>query len=115
MAKSSRQLEALQNICPWAKPIEVSVRQLASGDDSWEAEEKRVRAQVEHLLRSGTSVCLYTSRDIIQNDSSGGLDIGAKVNSALCSIVRKLQVFPEFLIAKGKTQVYIKFHYFQKC
>jgi uncharacterized protein YgbK (DUF1537 family) len=36
-----------------------------------------------------------------QDDGSGGLDIGAKVTSAICKIVRELESFPGFLIAKG--------------
>ena len=36
-----------------------------------------------------------------QDDGSGGLDIGAKVTSAICKIVRDLATFPGFLVAKG--------------
>lgn len=102
VGKSSAQLAEMLRLCPWAHPVELSVRALVAGDDG---EAPRAQAAIDGAMRGGRSVVLYTSREVIQDDGAGGLSIGAKVNSELCGIVRKLAVngtlSGAFLIAKG--------------
>jgi len=98
VGKSTAQLAELRRLCSWAHPVELSVKALVKGDGD---EVARVQDAVDSALRVGRSVVLYTSREVLQDDDAGGLSIGAKVNRALCSIVKSLATFPAFLITKG--------------
>ena len=101
IGKSSAQLEVLQRKCAWAEAVELNVRELAGGGAAWEAEEARARRAVEAALASGRSAALYTSREVIQDDGSGGLAIGQRVTDAITTLVSRLEIFPDFLVAKG--------------
>ena len=52
---------------------------------------------------AGRSACVFTSRRVQQDDGSGGLVIGAKVNEALCAVAARVveRATPAFVVAKG--------------
>ena len=101
VGKSSAQLAALRELCPWVRAVELKVSEVAKGGAAWDAEEARARAAVEDALQEDRSVVLYTSRELVQDDGSGGLAIGQRVTDALTALVRRLAIFPSFLVAKG--------------
>ena len=66
------------------------------------AELTRVIAQTNQALTTGRDVVVFTSRALITgHDAAASLDIGAKVSDALVEVVRRLEVRPRYLIAKG--------------
>lgn len=101
VGKSTEQLAALHELCPWFATVELRVAQLAQGGEAWAAEEARARQAVESALRAEQSVVVHTSREVLQDDGQGGLLIGERVNNAIVSLVRSLAIFPSFLVAKG--------------
>ena len=101
VGKSTEQLAALHDLCPWFATVELKVAELAKGGDAWAAEEARAREAVESALRRSESVVMHTSREVIQDDGQGGLLIGDRVNQAIVTLVRSLSIFPSFLVAKG--------------
>jgi len=59
-------------------------------------------AQVDKLVQHGQLTVLHTSREVVTGASAEeSLAISRSVSSALVEVVRKLQVRPGFLIAKG--------------
>jgi uncharacterized protein YgbK (DUF1537 family) len=71
--------------------------------DKRRSEEIASAAQrLEETLQSGGDAVLYTSRERIENVGDVNyLLIGEAVSSALIEVVRRLQIRPRFLIAKG--------------
>jgi uncharacterized protein YgbK (DUF1537 family) len=61
-----------------------------------------VIAQTNQSLAGGRDVVVFTSRaHLTGHDAAGSLDIGAQVSDALVEVVRRLEVRPRYLIAKG--------------
>lgn len=86
--------------------VEVSVEDLISpGPDRREAELKRVSEEVNSSLSTG-DVVVYTSRELVTAEGSGGLtnfEIGGSVSDALVEVVRRLDrdIPLSFVVAKG--------------
>ena len=60
-----------------------------------------VRRAEENISR-GVTTTIYTSRKVLDvGDAEKNLRLSVKISDALTSIVRKLNVRPKFLIAKG--------------
>jgi len=65
---------------------------------------ERVIETVESLITSGKTVAVYTSRkrlDLGENKKEEELKLSVSISDAVTSIVTKLQVRPNFLVAKG--------------
>ena len=59
-------------------------------------------SQTNLSLAAGHDVVVFTSRALITgHDTTASLDIGAQVSDALVEVIRRLQVRPRYLIAKG--------------
>lgn len=96
--KSSAQLgAALDGV--GARAIELSVPAIASGEG--ESESARVQELAEAALRNGETVIVYTTRAVEDRTATQSLAIGAQISGALINIVRRLQVAPAFMVAKG--------------
>jgi hypothetical protein len=72
VGKSTEQLAALHELCPWFATVELRVAQLAQGGEAWAAEEARARQAVESALRAEQSVVVHTSREVLQDDGQVG-------------------------------------------
>eukprot|EP00968_Pinguiococcus_pyrenoidosus_P019700 scaffold2173_cov250-Pinguiococcus_pyrenoidosus.AAC.2 len=102
VGKSTTQLEELVKRLPALQQIEIDVKQIALDEAARLVELKRVQSLANDALRQGTSAVVYTSREKVQDDASGGLEIGQKVTDTICDLVRNLEVTPSFLVAKGE-------------
>merc|ERR1712060_831104 len=69
------------------------------------AERGRALDAVRASLIQGRSAVLYTSREVLQDDGAGGLNIGSRLTDTLCAIVEESlkdpKAAPTFLVAKG--------------
>ena len=90
--KTTAQLDALKQL-PVAF-IEFDVTNLGAVDDI-------IRRAEENISR-GQTTAIYTSRNVLDlGDAEKNLAASVKISDALTSIVRRLNVRPKFLIAKG--------------
>lgn len=97
--KTTAQLEHLLSALQVA-PVELSVSRLLESDS--DAEILAASARVNHALRNGRSVVVYTSRQLVTaNDATGNLLIGQRVSAALVRLVQALEHRPRYLVAKG--------------
>lgn len=101
-AKTSRQLESLREL----KEIEFIELDVAMVNDSaaFEAEVARCLKMEEECVRSGRTVCCYTSRKLFTAESGNKEDhlrLSVKISDAVQSLVGRLDVTPAFVIAKG--------------
>lgn len=101
--KTTEQLECLLaaglELCPICFDAET-----AFTPNGLETERDRVLAETERALRSGKTAVVYTSRRVLRtetDDAQGNLDLSVRISEALTSVVGKLTVRPDFLIAKG--------------
>lgn len=72
--------------------------------DKFQAECERVIETVESLITAGKTVAVYTSRkrlDLGENKKEEELKLSVSISDAVTSIVTKLKVRPNFLVAKG--------------
>ena len=100
VAKSSEQLRHLL-AAPGVHGVELRVPALLDAA-SRDAEVAAALRAVATQMAAGQDAVLYTSRDLHTGaDTAANLAIGATVSEALCSVVRRLQRPPRFLIAKG--------------
>ncbi|CAA7401423.1 unnamed protein product [Spirodela intermedia] len=85
------------------KCIEVSVDKLSMSSSEVREEEIRHAAEsASSYLRLGKDTLLMTSRELIKGKTpSESLEINFKVSSALVEIVRRINVRPRYIIAKG--------------
>ena len=98
--KSTAQLDALL-ANPELVRVEASVADLLNSTRR-AMEVSRVASQTNLSLAAGRDVVVFTSRQLITgHDAAASLDIGAKVSNALVEVVRRLEVRPRYLIAKG--------------
>ena len=91
--KTTAQLSALKKI-PSVAFIEFDVSNLGAVDEI-------IRRAEENISR-GLTTTIYTSRNVLDlGDAEKNLAASVKISDALTSIVRRLNVRPKFLIAKG--------------
>jgi uncharacterized protein YgbK (DUF1537 family) len=86
---------------PELERVEISVPDILQSERRT-AVLSRVVAQINRLLAEGRDGVVFTSRQLVTGqDSAASLDIGAQVSEALVEVVRRLEVRPRYLIAKG--------------
>lgn len=100
--KTTEQFEVLQS-CSFIEFIEFDVH-LVLDPKKFEEEIQRVIATSEQLIRQGQTVAVYTKRerlDLGENKKEEELKLSVQISDAVTSIVKKLEVRPSFIIAKG--------------
>ncbi|ADK13174.1 MULTISPECIES: four-carbon acid sugar kinase family protein [Clostridium] len=100
--KTTEQLEELKK-CPFIEFIEFNCH-LVSDSEKFEAEIQRIIEKTEKLIASGKTVAVYTSRkriDLGENKKEEELKLSVKISDAVTSIVEKLNVRPNYIVAKG--------------
>jgi uncharacterized protein YgbK (DUF1537 family) len=101
--KTTVQLEALKN-CKYAIEFIEFNAHLVKEDGGLKQEIERVVKLVENCIKSGKTVAVYTSRQLVQletTDKDKILETSVKVSDAVTSIIGFLTVKPAFIIAKG--------------
>ncbi|PLB48139.1 hypothetical protein P170DRAFT_410797 [Aspergillus steynii IBT 23096] len=82
--------------------IEISVEELIASPDSAAHVIDSVVRQTETFLSAGRDTLVMTSRKLITGgDELASLKIGSKVAEALVDVLRKVEVRPRYVIAKG--------------
>ena len=77
---------------------------LVRDEEAFENEVKRCLAKEEECIRSGKTVCCYTTRALITADTGDKEDelrLSVRISDAVQSLVGRLTVTPAFVIAKG--------------
>lgn len=100
--KTTEQLEALKT-SDFIEFIEFDVH-LVLNPAEFEAEIERIIEKSESLIRNGQTVAVYTKRarlDLGENKKEEELKLSVKISDAVTSIVKRLEVRPSFIIAKG--------------
>ncbi|WML24645.1 four-carbon acid sugar kinase family protein [Neobacillus sp. OS1-33] len=100
--KTTEQLEKLKELTT-IEFIEFNSH-LVLQPEQFKAECDRVVETTEALIRSGKTVAVYTSRqrlDLGENKKEDELKMSVTISDAVTSIVTRLQVKPNFLVAKG--------------
>lgn len=100
--KTTAQLEQLKTL-PGIEFIEFNAT-LVRDEKAFEAEVKRCLDEEEKAIASGTSVCVYTTRQLITADTGNKEDelrLSIKISDAVQSLVGKLHITPAFVVAKG--------------
>lgn len=100
--KTTEQLEKLKELTS-IEFIEFNSH-LVLQPEQFKAECDRVVETTEALIRSGKTVAVYTSRqrlDLGENKKEEELKMSVTISDAVTSIVTRLQVKPNFLVAKG--------------
>ncbi|UBV44604.1 hypothetical protein LAJ19_17685 (plasmid) [Deinococcus taeanensis] len=99
ISRSSEQLAQLL-ARPGVQATELNVARILAGDGPDEI--ARTASAVNAHLAAVRDVVLYTSRHLHTGASGdANLDIGRAVSTALTDVVRRLEVEPSFVIAKG--------------
>lgn len=101
--KTTEQLWQVKERIPDAEMIEFN-QHLALDPDLLRAELNRVLAETQKCIGSGKDVVVYTCRkrlDMGEGDKEKELWLAGRISEALTDVVRKLQVQPAYLIAKG--------------
>lgn len=100
--KTTRQVEALKELKDITF-IELDAS-LVKDAKAFETEVERCLTKEEACIRSGKTVCCYTTRALITADTGDKEDelrLSVKISDAVQSLVGRLQVTPSFVIAKG--------------
>ena len=100
--KTTEQVEELKK-CSFLEFIELNCR-LVLQPKKFEAEVDRVIENCESLISSGKSVVVCTSRERIDlgpDKKEEELKLSVKISDAVTSIVQRLKVRPNYIIAKG--------------
>lgn len=100
--KTTKQLEALKEL-ENIKFIEFDAS-LVKDDKAFVEEVQRCLAIEEKCIRSGRTVCCYTTRTLVSADTGDKEDelrLSVKISEAVQSLVGRLSVTPSFVIAKG--------------
>lgn len=100
--KTSRQIEALRELEDITF-IELDVS-LVGNENAFKKEVERCLEKEENCIRKGKTVCCYTTRSLITADTGDKEDelrLSVRISDAVQSLVGKLQVTPQFVIAKG--------------
>ncbi|PNV63923.1 hydroxyacid dehydrogenase [Clostridium sp. chh4-2] len=100
--KTTKQVESLKEL----EDIEfIELNAALVGDDAaFEEEIRRCVEKEEACIRSGKTVCCYTSRKLITADTGNKEDelrLSVKISDAVQSLVGRLTLTPGFVIAKG--------------
>jgi len=100
--KTTEQFEELKK-CDFIHFIEFNVH-LVLNDVAFKAEEDRIVNLVNELISKGQTVSVYTKRerlDLGENKKEEELKLSVKISNAVTNIVKRLQVRPSYIIAKG--------------
>jgi len=100
--KTTKQVESLKELTD-IEFIELDAT-LVKDDEAFEAEVQRCLEKEESCIRSGKTVCCYTTRALITADTGDKEDelrLSVKISDAVQSLVGRLKVTPAFVIAKG--------------
>lgn len=100
--KTTEQLEELKK-CNFIKFIEFNCH-LVLEPEKFTAEVDRVIETCERLISSGETVAVYTKRerlDLGEGKQEEELKLSVKISDAVTSIVQRLQVRPNYVVAKG--------------
>lgn len=100
--KTTKQVECLKELKD-IEFIELDAT-LVKDDDAFEAEVSRCLAREEECIRTGKTVCCYTTRALITADTGDKEDelrLSVKISDAVQSLVGRLSITPSFVIAKG--------------
>ena len=100
--KTTEQLEELKQ-CSFIEFIRLDSH-LVVEPDKFAVEVDRVVAEVEKLVAAGKTVTVYTRRerlDLGEGKLEEELKLSVKIADAVTSIVQRLQVRPNFIVAKG--------------
>ncbi|MBA7706287.1 hypothetical protein ES703_115139 [subsurface metagenome] len=80
--------------------IELRVQELQS-EESRKIEIESVSHSVNEQLAAGVTTALYTSRTVHLASGQNFLEIGNTIMWSLCEIIRRIQLRPDYLVAKG--------------
>ncbi|XEC95800.1 four-carbon acid sugar kinase family protein [Paenibacillus tarimensis] len=100
--KTTEQLQELKT-SPFIEFIKFDCH-LVVQPEKFKAEIDRVIGSCETLLRSGGTVAVYTRRerlDLGENKQEEELQLSVKISDAVTSIVERLTVRPNYIVAKG--------------
>ncbi len=101
--KTTQQFQQLLNAHLPLQPLEFRVSTYFE-EGGLEGETRRVLARAEELIRSGTTVLIYTSRELLAPEGFSEedlLSLSVRISEALTSVVSLLSVKPSFILAKG--------------
>ena len=100
--KTTAQVEELKKLTD-IEFIELDAT-LVRDEEAFENEVRRCLAKEEECIRSGKTVCCYTTRALITADTGDKEDelrLSVRISDAVQSLVGRLTVTPAFVIAKG--------------
>lgn len=100
--KTTKQLECLKTLDN-IEFVELDAT-LVRDDEAFSREVERCLDLEEKAIRSGKTVCCYTTRKLITADTGDKEDelrLSVKISDAVQSLVGRLSVTPSFVIAKG--------------
>ena len=100
--KTTKQVEALKSLKD-IEFIELDAT-LVKDDAAFSKEVQRCLDKEEECIKSGKTVCCYTTRALIRADTGNKEDelrLSVKISDAVQSLVGRLSVTPAFVIAKG--------------
>ncbi|WP_312641341.1 four-carbon acid sugar kinase family protein [Hydrogenoanaerobacterium sp.] len=103
VSKTTQQMEELHKSKYPIEFIEFN-QHLVLGEGGLAQEVKRVVALAEEKIKTGKTVAVYTRRDrfdLPTSDKDAQLRVSVEISDAVTSIVGKLTVRPNFIIAKG--------------
>jgi len=101
--KTTRQLEILRNSSLPLRYMEFRTA-LVLKKDELEIEVDRLVSEAEAWIRQGVSVAIHTTRtplDTGELSKEMRLQTSVAISEAVTSVIRKLQVRPSFILAKG--------------
>ncbi len=96
--KTSRQLNELRS--NGVDGFELDVDKLVD-DKSCDSEIRRATEWIDSMLARGSSIAVYTSRQMRESNANDFLENGKKIMSGLCKVVADISVRPSFIISKG--------------
>ena len=100
--KTTAQLEELKRLTD-IEFVELDAT-LVRDEEAFEKEVERCLVREEECIRSGKTVCCYTTRALITADTGDKEDelrLSVRISDAVQSLVGRLTVTPAFVIAKG--------------
>src|SRR6478735_2852873 len=100
--KTTEQLEELKK-CSFIEFIEFDCH-LVLEPEKFEEEVNRIINEAEQLISQGQTVAVYTRRerlDLGEGKKEEELKLSVKISDAVTSIVRRLNIRPNFIVAKG--------------
>ncbi|HEY5584741.1 MAG TPA: four-carbon acid sugar kinase family protein [Ruminiclostridium sp.] len=101
--KTTQQFEALKGCKEPLEFIEFN-QHLILKENGLQGEVIRVISEAEKHIKSGKTVVVYTNRDrfdLDTDDEDKQLEVSVKISDAFTSIIGKLSIRPNFIIAKG--------------